>query len=130
MAAKCAGITRAGKQCPSPPLPGSQWCWMHAPEAAEARREASRKGGRAKSTAERAKKAIPAAMDADELGGWLSLLFRQVMAGTVEPRVGTAAATIAKVLFDVKSAVDVAALEAQVAELRALVERNGRGRAA
>ena len=127
MAAKCAGITRAGKQCPSPPLPGSQWCWMHAPEAAEARREASRKGGRAKSTAERAKKAMPAAMTADELAGWLSVLFKQVVAGKVEPKVGTAAATIAKVLFDVRAAVAVEDLQEQLDVLKALV---GRERAA
>ena len=130
MAGKCDALTRSGGRCPFPPLPGREHCWTHDPASAEARREAAQKGGRAKSTAARARKQIPEALTPEELAGWLSLLFRQVMAGTVEPRVGTAAATIAKVLFDVKSAVDVAALEAQVAELRALVERNGRGRAA
>jgi len=130
MAARCAAITRKGTPCPSPPLAGSARCWVHDPAAAAARVEASRKGGAARSNAQRAMKQIPTAMTADELAGYLSLLFRGVVAGKVEPKVGTAAATIAKVLFDVKTAVDVAALAEQVDGLQVLVAAGDRGRAA
>lgn len=116
MAAKCSAITRAGRPCPSPPLAGSAWCWTHDPNAAGARVEASRKGGRARSNAERARKQVPEAMGADELAGYLSLLFKGVVGGRIEPKVGTAAATIARALLEVRNQTEIedrlAALEA------------------
>lgn len=116
MGAKCQAITRAGSPCPSPPLAGSAWCWTHDPGAAGARVEASRKGGRARSNAERARKQIPEAMGADELAGWISLLFKGVVGGRIEPKVGTAAATIARALLEVREAGE---LERRIAELEA-----------
>jgi len=107
MVEKCAAITRGGRPCPSPPLAGSAWCWTHDPNAAGARVEASRKGGRARSNAERAKKQIPAAMGADELAGWLSVLFKGVVGGRIEPKVGTAAATIARALLEVRNQTEI-----------------------
>ena len=55
-------------------------------------------------------------MSTEELAGWLSLLFKQVMAGRTEPRVGTAAATIARVMIDVREATE---LEQRIADLEA-----------
>jgi hypothetical protein len=114
MAAKCQAIARSGSRCNSPVLPASQWCWVHDPAAADRRREASKKGGKARATKARALAAIPDAMTSDELAGWLSLLFKNVVAGRVEPRIGTAAATIARVLMDVREATE---LEQRLAEL-------------
>ncbi len=114
MPARCAAITRAGSPCPSPPLPASAYCFVHDPAAAEARREASRKGGKARSNQARAHKQIPEALTADELIGYLSGLFRAVIGGRVEPKVGTAAATIARVLVDVQERVEI---EARLTEL-------------
>ena len=130
MATKCSAITKSGSRCATSVLPGRPFCLFHDPEAAALRRVGSTKGGRGRATAERAKKAIPTALTSEELAGYLSALFRGVVAGTIEPKVGTAAATIAKVLFDVKTAVAVEDLEAQVAELHALVAASDRGRAA
>ncbi len=124
MPAKCSAITRAGSPCPSPPLAGSQWCWTHAPEAEEARREASRKGGKSRSAAEQARKRIPPAMPPDEFAGLLAFLFRGFVAGRISPKVGTAAATIARAMLEVRQQVDVeqrlSALEAQAG----IAERN------
>ena len=53
------------------------------------------------------KAAIPDAMDAAELGGWLSLIFKQVLVGKLEPRVGSAAAGIAKVMLQTRELVEV-----------------------
>ena len=107
MAAKCCAIARSGSRCNSAVLPGSSYCWLHDPASAEARKEASRKGGRAKSTAARARKQIPPAMGADELAGWLSTLFNGVMTGRVEPRIGTAASAIARTLLQVRELVEI-----------------------
>ncbi len=116
MAVKCAAIARSGSRCASPVLPGSSYCWVHDPAAEEARREASKKGGRARSNQERARKQIPPAMPPDELGGYLSALFKAVVAGRVEPKVGTAAATIARVMLEVRAQVEI---EERLARLEA-----------
>ena len=127
MAEKCAAIARSGSRCRSAVLPGRAHCLFHDPGAAALRRVGSVKGGRGRATAAGAKKQIPAAMTSDELAGYLSALFRAVVAGKVEPKGGTAAATIAKVLFDVRTAVAVEDLQEQLDALKALV---GRERAA
>ncbi len=133
MAAKCSAIARSGSRCSSPVLPDSSFCFVHAPEMAEARRAASRKGGKARANAARAKAAIPEAMTAAELAGWLSALFRSVVSGRTELRVGTAAATIAKVLIEARAVADqptIENLQAQLDMLRAMIERTTGGRAA
>ena len=125
-AAKCQAIARSGSRCSSSVLTGSAFCFVHDPAAAEARRDASRKGGFARSNKARAQKQIPEAMSAGDLAGWLSALFRAVISGRVEPRVGTACATIAKTLLDVRAATE---LEERLTELEALANRgtNRRG---
>ena len=70
-------------------------------------------------------------MSAEDLAGWLSLLFTQVMAGTVEAKIGTACAAIARTLLEAQAAAAQPAIEdlqEQVAVLRALIERGDRGR--
>jgi len=133
MAAKCSGITRGGNRCASPVVAGSTFCFLHAPEMAEARREAARRGGRNRSAKARAAKQIPEAMSAADLAGWLSLLFTNVLVGKIEPRVATAAAAIARTLLDAQVAAaqpSISDLEEQLAVLRAMVERSAGGRAA
>ena len=44
----CTGTTKRGTRCQNPALPGSVWCWWHAPDKADDRREARSKGGRAR----------------------------------------------------------------------------------
>ena len=120
---KCAAITRGGKPCPTAALPGRPWCWAHDPEALEAKREAGRRGGHARSTAARARAAVPAAMDAAELGGWLTALFKGVMTGRIEPKIGTAAATIARTMMEVRELVEVEARLVALEEAASLGER-------
>jgi hypothetical protein len=107
MAAKCSAIARSGSRCGSPVLPDSAYCWVHSPEAAEARRAASAKGGKARSNRARAKASLPEAMDAAELGGWLAALFKGVMTGRVEPRIGSAASSTARVMLQARELVEV-----------------------
>jgi hypothetical protein len=115
-AAQCAAITRGGSRCASAVLAGSRYCWTHDPAAADRRREASKKGGKARANAERARKQIPPAMSVEDLAGWLSLLFTSVMAGRIEPKIGTACATIARTLLEVRTTTE---LEQRLSELEA-----------
>src|SRR5215216_2840928 len=98
MATLCQAIAKSGSRCKNPVLAGKQHCLFHDPDAGELRRAGSRKGGHDRSVKARAMKQIHAAMSADDLAGWLSLLFTQVLTGRIEPRIGTACATIARVL--------------------------------
>jgi hypothetical protein len=88
MAVKCSAIARSGSRCSAPVLPGSTFCFLHAPEMAEARREAGRKGGKARSAQTRAAKQIPDAMSAADLAGWLSRLFTDGSAARSSRRSG------------------------------------------
>ncbi len=100
---------------------------------AEARREAARKGGRNRSAKARAAKLVPEAMTAAELAGYLTALFKGVMTGRIEPRVGTAAATIAKVMIEARAVADqptIEDLQDQLVMLRTMIERSSGGRAA
>ena len=117
MAAKCSAIARSGNRCSSSVLSGSAFCFVHDPSAAERRRAASVKGGRARSNAARARKQIPEAMSAQDLAGWLSVLFTGVLSGRIEPKIGTACATIARTLHEVRHTPE---LEARLGELEAL----------
>jgi hypothetical protein len=116
MATKCSAIAKSGSRCTVPVVAGSSFCYLHDPAMAERRREGAKKGGRNRSTKARAAAQIPEAMTATDLAGWLSLLFTNVVEGHVEPRVGTAAATIAKVLLEVRTAT---AVESRLSELEA-----------
>ena len=119
MVVRCKAQTAGGAPCSAQPVRDDGFCYWHSPATASERVEARRRGGQNRSTKARARKQIPVAMSADELAGWLSLLFTQVMAGRIEPRVATAAATVAKTLMDVRQASELeerlAALETQAA---------------
>jgi hypothetical protein len=132
MAARCAAITRGGSRCPSPVVAGSTFCWTHDPQLDGARREAARKGGKARSAKARAAKQIPDALTPDELAGWLSALFKRVLVGEIDPKVGHSCATIARTLLEARAAAEqprVDELAEQVELLRSLIERQQRGAA-
>jgi hypothetical protein len=129
MTVLCCAIAKSGSRCRRPALAGKQHCLMHDAESAEIRREAGRKGGRNRSAKARAAKLIPGAMSAEDLAGWLTLLFTSTMTGKVEPKVATACAAIAGRLLEAQTAAvqpSIADLEEQLAVLRAMIERQGR----
>ena len=49
---RCAGITRGGERCRLEATSGSNYCWSHAPENANARKRRARKGGKSKGAGE------------------------------------------------------------------------------
>lgn len=110
----CKAKTAAGSPCEAQPVRDDGYCFWHSPEVAEERTEARRRGGAHRSNKQRARKQIPPAMTAEGLAGWLSLLFTNVMTGRIEPKIGTACATIARTLHEVKHATE---LELRIEEL-------------
>ena len=116
---RCRAVAKSGNPCGATVVAPSGMCAWHAPEWEGRRREWSRKGGERRSNHERARKQVPAAMTAEELGGWLGVLFRGVMGGKIEPKVGTAAATIARVMLEAREAGE---LEARLVALEAAAD--------
>ena len=107
MAAKCQAIARSGSRCGSPVLPDSQWCWVHDPAAADRRREASVRGGRARSNAARAAKAMPAALSSDDLLVTLSRAIDKVEKGELEPGPANAISSLARAMNSIRETTEI-----------------------
>jgi hypothetical protein len=67
---RCAAITKGGSRCKLDATPGSNYCWNHAPENAEARSRRARRGGKARGASEMAevKREIRRVIDAVDTG--------------------------------------------------------------
>lgn len=67
---RCAAITKGGDRCKLDATNGS-YCWSHAPETAEARKQRGRRGGKARGSGEmgEAKRQIRAVIDGVLEGG-------------------------------------------------------------
>jgi len=121
-AEKCQSIAKSGHPCGATVVADGMCAW-HAPSWADRRRQWSAEGGRKRANRERAKAAIPEALTADELAAFLSLAFKQVMTGRMEPGVGTAAAAIARTVVAVTEAAALQRLEDRIDELERLAAR-------
>ena len=119
MVARCPSVTREGKPCSATPRPGSAWCVWHDPATKSQRVEWAKRGGKARSNKSRAAKALPTAlMSNDELSAWLTIQFRKLITGQIEPGVATASATVAKAIAEIQRG---AQIEERIAELEALL---------
>ncbi len=95
---RCTGTTRAGAPCRSFAVADSL-CQAHSPARAEAHREATRKGGEARSAVRRAARLWAAKGDEiaqADLPAMLRSTMIDARLGLVEPAVATAIATLAK----------------------------------
>jgi hypothetical protein len=126
MADGCRGTTKDGNPCAARPMPGRDVCPWHAPDLAQRRQEWSAKGGQQRSSQARAKKHLPTQLlSNEELISYLTVVFKGVIAGKVEPKVGTAAAAIAKTMTDIATAGAIDELEAEVETLKVALRRGG-----
>jgi hypothetical protein len=114
MAVTCSAIAKSGSRCRRPALAGKQHCLMHDPESAQLRLEASRKGGRARSNAARAAKALPPAMTSDDLLVTLSEAIRKVDRGELEPGPANAISSLARAMNSIRETTEI---ERRLAEL-------------
>jgi len=125
-AERCRAVTKSGKPCSARPVDAAGLCAWHSPAWAERRRQWSAKGGAARSNRERAKKHLPAdPLGADELVAYLTVVFKGVISGRMEPKIGTAAAAIAKTMTDIATAGALDDLQAEIEMLKATLRRGG-----
>lgn len=81
----CAAITRAGERCKAEATQGS-YCWNHAPEKAEARKQRARRGGRSGGNGRSS-----GLSETAEAKRWIRGLVSRLLKGEVERDVATAA---------------------------------------
>lgn len=94
---RCRATARNGKPCSAVAVADGLCAW-HSPAWAEKRRAWSAAGGRARSNAARAKKALPKdVQDVTQIRAMLGRTIKGLMGGTIEPGVATAIASIARV---------------------------------
>ncbi len=104
----CKGIRKDGQSCSAKPRPGTDLCPWHSPDFAERRAEWSRQGGVNSSTKQRARKQLPdQEMSAAELHGFLVFVLKGVVGGTIDAKVGNAAANLARGMNEIAKSVDV-----------------------
>ena len=119
MVARCPSVTREGKPCSATPRPGSAYCAWHDPELSKRRSEWSAKGGANRSNKARAAKALPTElMSTDEIAAWLTIQYRKLITGQIEPGIATASATVSKAIAEIQRG---AQIEERLAELEALL---------
>jgi hypothetical protein len=108
MVRQCTAITRDGSRCRGTPLPGKVFCFAHDPDLAGTRAAAAAAGGRNKANRARARKRVLAAgLSLDEVDGALCQALLDVLDGTIEPGVATAAATVARSITAVRQAGEI-----------------------
>jgi hypothetical protein len=116
MATKCQSLNAASEPCGAEPLKGSSFCVWHHPDLAERRKEWSLRGGKGKANAVRARKRLKR-LDLDEIDAALCSAMLDVLDGTLEPGIATAAASVARTISTVRSATEfeqrLAALESR-----------------
>src|SRR4051812_37821820 len=118
---RCRAVTKAGTPCRVPALKGGTTCLVHSDATRELRKAASQKGGYNRSDAIRVLKRMPAGITDRQLCTLLSNLFKDTVAGKVEPRTATAAAAVGRVLLEaqrVSNQPSVEQLQQAVIELR------------
>ena len=114
MAVVCSAIAKSGSRCRRPALAGKQHCLMHDPESTELRREASKKGGHARSNAARAAKVMPPAMTSEDLLVTLSAVIRRAEKREIEPGIVNCISGAARTMNEIRKTTE---LEQRVEEL-------------
>ena len=115
----CTATTKNGSPCSATPRVGTGYCPWHDPDLADERHGWKINAGKSKSTRNRArKKILSAALDLHEIDGALCRALLDVLDGTLEPNIATAAATVARTVSAIRTASEIesriATLEAQV----------------
>lgn len=107
MPVTCSAITKGGSRCSRPALAGKQHCLMHDAGSIELRREASRKGGYARSNAERARKALLPALTSEDLLVTLSEVIRKAEKSEIEPGVVNCISGAARTMNEIRKSTEI-----------------------
>lgn len=101
--ATCTATTKDGSPCRGRPMPGKTLCFAHAPEQAATLAEARRAGGRASSAESRAHRKLRGGLSLALAEDRLVEAMSGLIAGTVEPGVAAALASVARALALVRA---------------------------
>jgi hypothetical protein len=123
MATKCHAMNAAGEPCQAEPLKGSEYCVWHDPDLAERRKEWSLRGGKGKANAVRAKKRLKR-LELQDVDAALCTALVDVLNGELEPGLATAAATVARVIHQVRTATEH---EQRITELEKALDLTPKG---
>jgi hypothetical protein len=88
-------------------MAGKQHCLMHDAESAELRREASRKGGHARSNAARAAKAMQPALTTGDLLVTLSEVIRKAEKSEIEPSIVNCISGAARTMNEIRKTTEI-----------------------
>lgn len=117
---QCSATRRDGSPCRAQALPGRAYCWSHDPDQAARREAARRAGGRNRAGVIRMRKSATPALASlcNQLEGALT----DTLEGAIEPRVASAAASLAGVLV---RAYQVGEIETRLADLERRLKEYG-----
>ena len=128
MPARCPAINKDGTSCNATPRPGSTWCGWHDPALAEERRLNAVKGGKARSNASRARRALKGDVrDIAAVKASLLSALAKVEAGELDPGPANAMANLARAIVSVAGVAD---FEVQLSEMRQELAELARTRSA
>jgi hypothetical protein len=99
---RCGATSKNGQQCRALALAGSPFCFSHAPERAQERAEARKRGGFNSSTAARLQRLIPARLIS--IYDVLEASLLEVHDGKLEPARATAMAAISRAMVTILTA--------------------------
>ena len=119
---KCQSIAKSGNPCGATVVADGMCAW-HAPSWDARRRAWSAEGGRKRSNAARAKKALPAGMGVDDIDALLGAVLRGVLIDRFTPGQANAAAAVAKAMIAVREAGAIERLEERLNDLERLAAR-------
>ena len=116
----CSAITQAGAPCKGR-AGANGLCMIHDPALAERRALGKQQGGKNKATSARARRLWREAgtQTAEDVLATLAIATRRVMAGTIEPSVGSAVAALSRAWFAGKQVVATEDLAQRMAALEA-----------
>jgi hypothetical protein len=123
MATKCHATNAAGEPCQAMPLKGGEYCAWHDPDLAERRKEWSLRGGKGKSNSARARKRLKR-LELEDVDAALCTALVDVLNGTLEPGLATAAASVARTIHAVRTATEH---ERRISELEKSLDVSSKG---
>ncbi len=107
MDSQCKELNRSGGLCGAQHYKDGLCRWHH-PELAAQRQAERAAGGKARSNRSRARKDVLAAgMELSEVDAAMCKALVDVLSGSLEPNIGTAAATIARTVSAIRTATDL-----------------------
>lgn len=115
----CKAKRRDGSPCRGKARP-SGYCFAHDPELQTARQQGSKKGGQGRAKVVRLRRVLPA--DLARIFGQLETAMREVYSGDLEPKVGTAMASLASAMCKV---LESGELRHEVDQLKERLEKWG-----